>query len=79
VVSVGRNELSRWHRRDHVLDSELDPLASAGTCEPLLSALREGAGIYADKDDARRGLMCKAQRFLDRVAAADDEVSTALA
>ncbi len=79
VVSVGRNELTRRHRGDRVLDSKLDPLAAAGKREPLLSALRVRAGICADEDDARRGSMCNAQRFFDRVPAADHEVSAALA
>jgi deoxyribodipyrimidine photolyase len=54
-------------------------LASTGTCESLMPMLRIRAGICADEDDARRGSMRNAKRFLDCVAAADCEVSTALA
>jgi hypothetical protein len=79
VVSVGRNELSRRNGGDRVLEAELDPLTSAGTPELLLPALRVGAGVRADEHGARPDAVRDAKGFLNGVAAADRNVSAALA
>jgi hypothetical protein len=79
MVSLRRKELSGRNRRDRVLDSELDPCAPTGPLEALLATLGIATCVCADEHHVGAGAVCDAQRLVDRVAVAHDEVAAPLA
>jgi hypothetical protein len=65
VISVGRDELTRWDGGGRVLDAELQSLAPALALEAQLAPLRVRAGVGADEDRVRARCPRDANRLLD--------------